>query len=92
MADTNPYVTVGSPNYAAPLINWGQMFNPNGQPNQNQKPPNAQPPQQPLAMQWAQQLRQMFAQPGAGGPMQIGAPSMDPGTFGGTAGILPPIV
>lgn len=96
--DSNPYVTVGAPNYASPLLDFTKMLAPPGAqqptPQQNQtriagQAAGAATPG--LAFQWAQRLRQLFG-PQAGGPMQLGAPGLDPGTIGGTAGILPPIV
>lgn len=77
MAD-NPYVTVGAPSYAAPIINWfghqndissGRMGNfnypQNGQQQgaQGQQTASAQPQQPGYATQLGQWLQKSFAQP-----------------------------
>lgn len=66
MADNNPYLVVGSPNYAAPLLDFSQL-NPNakkpqqGQQQQQGQPQNGQPQnQQPGAQNWAARLQSMF--------------------------------
>lgn len=59
--NTNPYMTVGAPSYAQPLMNWQGMANSIagafGQPQQQQKPPG-QPgaPQGGVSPQAQQQL------------------------------------
>jgi hypothetical protein len=87
--DNNPFVTVPSPNYAAPIVN---LFgNQNQKPQQqNQQNPQQQNPQQP---NWGQQLRawlqqrQQQQQPGQMGPQanaQPGAPvDLTPGSVAG---------
>jgi hypothetical protein len=52
--DNNPFVTVPSPNYAAPIVNF---FG-----NQNQKPQQNQQQQNPQQQDWGQRLRAWLQQ------------------------------
>jgi len=79
----NPWLTVGSPSYAAPLLNFNQAMNPQQQQQQGQQRPGqpGQPQgQQPSpAQQFAAKLRAFLA-PGGGGTQ---GGSMQPGSQGG---------
>jgi len=81
----NPYVVVGSPNYAAPLLNFsplsGQQQNNQNQQNQQQKPQNPYAQLGGAIRNWAGGL--FNPQQPAGQPMNIG-----PGTTQGANAML----
>jgi hypothetical protein len=101
--ENNPFLVVGSPNYAAPLVDFSG--NGNQKPQQNQQNPQQSNPQNPqnqqqptLAQQlraWLQQRQQQQQQPSQMGPQAYGQPGMplnlSPGTVAGantlTAGL-----
>jgi hypothetical protein len=79
MADNNPYLTVGAPSYASPLVN---LFGPQqgqGQPQPGQPQQGGQPPQQQGAsQQYGQQLGAVLSKLFGLGPMQGQAPAGRP--------------
>jgi hypothetical protein len=94
MADNNPYLVVGSPNYAAPMIDFSALNpnapnkqnnqnNPQGQ-NQGQQP--GQKPKSPF-QNFANSL-QSFLQPAAPGA-GAGPAAMGPQAYGGPLQLTP---
>jgi hypothetical protein len=102
MSNNNPYVTVASPSYAAPILDWQGMLNPQQQKqggNMNGQPQPARPgvmpgapgqPGQPTqAQQQAQGLGQRLWQMfNGGGQPQPGQP-MNINPAGGGVGAQP---
>lgn len=93
MNDTpsNPYLVVGSPNYATPVLNMfgGSSPTQGQQANQQNKPGQPTNTSQPNQQQnFYQLLMKLFGGGGAGQPMQLGSNQPDPGTMGGTGGGL----
>jgi hypothetical protein len=96
MDQSNPYVTVGSPNYAAPLVNFGQF----GQAYQNaqkqqQKPQNQQQPTLPNSSggktgptqsTFAQTLQSFFGPPQGAQASAMTQPAA--GSIGGANNLL----
>lgn len=96
MSQNNPYVTVASPSYAAPILNWQGMLNPQQQKQGGNMGPNGQPqpgaPGQPTqAQQQMQGLGARLAQMFGMGGQQPGQP-MNINPMGGAGGppMMPP--
>jgi hypothetical protein len=95
--ENNPFVTVPSPNYAGPMVNFGNFGNQNQQPQQNGQNPWQRNPQQQQNPQqqdwitrlraWLQQRQQQPQQPGQMGPQAYGQPgaplNLTPGSVAG---------
>jgi hypothetical protein len=83
MAD-NPYLTVGAPNYATPIINWFGPHPENVGQQQNLAPPPKDPnaPAQPDPLPAFDQLGRWLAQKFGPGPQPLGARGQDPAKGG----------
>lgn len=62
--NTNPYLTVGSPNYAAPLMDWQGMAKGLGDALQKKQQPQPGQPGAPMDIRSQAQMQGMPAQPG----------------------------